>query len=85
MKKIKYALLFSLISVFAVTACSDDDNDFECPVDQPIPDYSNTTCSQDCRQPVCGCNNVTYCNECAASQAGVRVLYPFACGQYRDL
>ena len=80
-------LLIFLFSVFAafvlLIACSDDDGFAQCEDPRVGREFQDTICNNDCRFPVCGCDNQTYCNECLAGKQGVAVSYHHPCGQDR--
>ena len=59
---------------FAIGDCQPDE--FPDGVCTPIPGACTTLWD-----PVCGCNGVTYSNECEADKAGVRVAHHGECGQ----
>ncbi len=72
MKNLIKLSAFSLICLFAL-ACNKSDNN-SCEL--------NPTADVGCFQvydPVCGCNDVTYGNECEATVAGVPSFTPGEC------
>lgn len=66
----KYAiLLLSMIS------CHEEVKDKECIEKAPAEDYA---CYQ-IYQPVCGCNNKTYSNDCEANARGIKIIAQGEC------
>ena len=71
--KIVAAITFSLCALaMLVTSCNSED---PCP-DRKLVSYIE--CPKDTSY-VCGCNDVTYLNECEANRQGVRVEYQGRC------
>jgi len=62
MKKLILLLLF----IPLVFSCSDDSDSDSCVTNTPDP----VVCIE-VYQPVCGCNNVTYSNDCYAGASGI--------------
>ena len=59
-------LLFFFLSVF-IFSCVDGPEIIDCFLNPPITD---TVCVE-IYEPVCGCNNITYDNECYAKKSGI--------------
>lgn len=60
-------LLYIFLALGLVFGCSDGPEIIPCIVDNPINDI---VCIE-IYEPVCGCNEVTYANECYAEVSGV--------------
>lgn len=83
MKNIVFKLIIALIAGVLFYACSSDEGVARC-TDRTVGNqYQDSICFNDCRFPVCGCDNQTYCNECLAGKKGVAVNYHHPCGQDR--
>jgi len=69
----KLTLLFTL--TLALGACRKSG---DCPDPDLRAKHENDICTMDC-PGVCGCDGRTYCNECMARRAGVKVVKQGEC------
>ena len=72
----KLSLIIFLTIVF--THCAKDSDDISC-IDQDLINQNIDTICLEVYEPVCGCNNETYSNECYARKAGVTSIVDGEC------
>lgn len=72
---VKVMVFFVL--VVTTGACGKD-----CCSDQTMEKEHSGICTKDCPQ-ICGCDGVTYCNECEANAKGIAMDYQGPCGSQK--
>ena len=68
--KISFKLSLIIFLTFFVTSCAKDSDDINC-VDEDLISQNIGTICVEVYEPICGCNNETYSNECYARKAGI--------------
>tara|TARA_B100000524_G_scaffold347777_1_gene250492 strand:+ start:1995 stop:2285 length:291 start_codon:yes stop_codon:yes gene_type:complete len=68
--KISFKLSLIIFLTFFVISCAKDSDDINCVDEDLILQNIGTICVE-VYEPVCGCNNETYSNECYARKAGI--------------
>jgi len=76
------SVLFFLAGLL-IYSCTQEEGVARCTDRSVGNQFNDSICNNDCRFPVCGCDNQTYCNECLAGKQNVAVNYYFPCGQDR--
>ena len=65
-----FKLTTIIFLTFFLTQCGQDSDDINC-IDQELINQNIDTMCLEVFEPVCGCNNVTYSNDCYAGASGV--------------
>tara|TARA_Y200000002_G_scaffold123604_1_gene101357 strand:+ start:319 stop:609 length:291 start_codon:yes stop_codon:yes gene_type:complete len=68
--KISFKLSLIIFLTIFFTNCGKDNDDINC-VDEDLISQNIETICAEVYEPVCGCNNETYSNECYARKAGI--------------
>ena len=68
--KISFKLSLIIFLTIFFTNCGNDNDDINCVDEDLISQNIETVCAE-VYEPVCGCNNETYSNECYARKAGI--------------
>ena len=68
--KISFKLSLIIFLTFFVNSCAKDNDDINC-IDEDLISQNIGTICVEVYEPVCGCNNGTYSNECYAKKAGI--------------
>lgn len=75
MKKLNWIFILAFLIMLFFVGCKSDN---EICYDQEMEENHSGICPRNCPK-VCGCDGITYCNECNANSKGVTVDYLGPC------